>query len=480
MPAFQTIVVARPLAPTDPIFLKDDKGYLFPRVLVAYEEAGLVSNPVISMPELVAADTRELLASWGLNCVYSKHDLPQLRLTELAGDSDHDLFQVVTPYCYFLNRDVFAPALEAFADSGRHLFFHEAASSSSHFALCDRRAIKALEQYTEFAVPPFVMKTYVTEAMGEEAVESIPQLGDKLACSFLFKILYLGNNGIIPTDIIARYLRDTPEDRLFSEESYRALLCSVFSIDDLSDFNVALATCLAPEELDYRAAQIQFLSRLTGQLPEERGTFLELGYGRAPTTSMLLLNAFDNGIALEPHARPETPVEFVETFSQHISGLFGLDFSRTRDCGKALQSLNLSDAEIQDLDIPDESVDFVYSKVVFEHVMDVETTSRTLHRILKKGGRMFHVICHQDHVDPRTIRFDFLKYDKETWASMQDWTNLWRVNDFVDCWTGLGFKVDVIERATRPLPLKEIHPCWDSYCEADLFCYHSVIVAEKL
>ena len=71
MADFQTIIVARPLSETDPIFLKAHGGYIFPRILKEYERAGMVENVIVSMPDTVSPTARDLFASWGLDCAYS-------------------------------------------------------------------------------------------------------------------------------------------------------------------------------------------------------------------------------------------------------------------------------------------------------------------------------------------------------------------------------------------------------------------------
>ncbi|MDD4951771.1 MAG: methyltransferase domain-containing protein, partial [Desulfovibrionaceae bacterium] len=128
------------------------------------------------------------------------------------------------------------------------------------------------------------------------------------------------------------------------------------------------------------------------------------------------------------------------------------------------------------------SVDFCCSKVVLEHVRDVDSLSRELFRVLGPGAVMVHRIDFRDHGranEPVYINFDFLKYSKEQWRERQEETNAWRVNDFVSLWQDLGFRVEVLERSQRRAPPSFLHPSWAAYSEDDLYCYDALIKAVK-
>ena len=125
-------------------------------------------------------------------------------------------------------------------------------------------------------------------------------------------------------------------------------------------------------------------------------------------------------------------------------------------------------------------LDFCFSHVVFEHVKPVEEVSRELHRLLKPGGVMIHEIGLMDHTkNSNNIEFEFLRHSRQEWLARDETTNLWRVNDFVELWSGLGFDVDVLERHVRVVPPTSLHPSWSGYAEQDLYCYKALVRAVR-
>jgi len=77
----------------------------------------------------------------------------------------------------------------------------------------------------------------------------------------------------------------------------------------------------------------------------------------------------------------------------------------------------------------------------------------------------------RQQVDFRRCKVEELGLDKIT--------NLWRVNDFVNLWQGLGFAVDVLSRKVRKAPPQRLHPSWNGYADEDLYCYTALIRARK-
>jgi hypothetical protein len=92
---------------------------------------------------------------------------------------------------------------------------------------------------------------------------------------------------------------------------------------------------------------------------------------------------------------------------------------------------------------------------------------------------MLHEIDFKDHADLASLSFEFLRHSKEEWAARNEITNLWRVNDFVNLWQGLGFAVDVLSRKVRKAPPQRLHPSWNGYADEDLYCYTALIRARK-
>ena len=219
-------------------------------------------------------------------------------------------------------------------------------------------------------------------------------------------------------------------------------------------------------------------------MPEQGERFLEIGCHDQPLLASLAINRFRTGVAVDPFVLSDDGVREAKALAQLLSKLvptmIPVDVIRTRRGD--FQGLSFYKAMIEDLGLADASVDFCWSKVVFEHVIDVPALSRELFRVLTPGAAMVHRIDFRDHSRDRKnvyINFDFLRYSREAWAWMDQETNLWRINDFVELWTSLGFAVEVLERRTRVVRPDMVHRSWKTYAEADLYCYDALIKAVK-
>lgn len=475
----QTIILTNPTASNDPIFLKDCHGYLFPRVYRLLKDRGIISNCVISMPSTVPNHVKKIIEQWDIPCIYSSYSLPQHRANDIANKSSYDTFLLLTPYFYMLEQETLEHAFLYFQHSGIDTLSYAATSSSSHFALCNKKALQSLAEINEFAVTPFSCYSYTQELLGENSAEEFTFSKHNKAHAFLSKLLYQGNSGILPNDFITGYYEKTSPKDLFSLNSYYTYISDWFAIADFDSFSTSISPLLADEDINTYTAQLQFAKRLIPFIPNNKNTFLELGFGKFPTTSIIMLNLFKNGIAVEPYAKYNSNYELIEFISKHISLSNSIDLRSTTDCESALKRLTICENDIDKCEIENNSVDFIFSKTVFEHVKDVKSVSEHLYNILSPGGIMYHIIDHRDHTGTSSICFDFIKHDKQTWAQIQTSTNLWRINDFIMLWEKIGFKVTVLERISRILPVEGVHPCWNEYNDDDLYCYHSVLLAEK-
>lgn len=102
-------------------------------------------------------------------------------------------------------------------------------------------------------------------------------------------------------------------------------------------------------------------------------------------------------------------------------------------------------------ELPDRSVDFVWSRAVLEHVRRAEfaETMSELRRILKPGGVCSHGIDLQDHLAGalNNLRFPERIWESEFFASSGFYTNRIQYSEMLEMFREAGFSVEVT--ATR-------------------------------
>lgn len=105
-------------------------------------------------------------------------------------------------------------------------------------------------------------------------------------------------------------------------------------------------------------------------------------------------------------------------------------------------------------EVPSESVDFIWSQAVLEHIRlkDFLPTMKELRRILKPTGCMTHQIDFTDHLGGalNSLRFEEALWESEAWAKAGFYTNRLRFNQVIEALDSSGFQ-------TKPL---RIHR-WD-------------------
>ncbi|MGE4292327.1 MAG: methyltransferase domain-containing protein [Desulfovibrio sp.] len=482
---YHTIFLARPLSPGDPIFARDDDGYLFPRILRAYVEHGLMDAPVLSMPDIVPDEHRRIIEEWGFECSYSKSDLPQRRLSESTNQRIAPFYLVLTPYALLLDADAVAREVADFQKNSFEAVEYPGACTAHHFLLCTKKAVEMVAGKTEKAITPFLLVSHLTGTPLAGKVRKDDRCQAALQ-SLLFKLLYRNDDNSLSQDCISAYFRQTPSGELFRTESYNTYLKEHFGINGYAKLSKYLQRDLGDFTLDYVARQIRNFQYLLPFLPAQKREFVEVGFGRCPVTAMLMTNLFDNGHAVEPFFEYSVPYELITYLSRALGALDGVGLETSSSEQRINSRLHLHPGLLEDTEIESDSVDFLYSKTVLEHVAEVESLSRECYRILRHGGRMLHVIDHTDHSG--NISFGLLCHEKsvrnkdgsEAMSAHHNLFNLWRVNDFIALWEQLGFQVTVVKKLVRVVPPESLHSCWKDYAEEDLYCYTSILLAEKV
>jgi SAM-dependent methyltransferase len=109
-----------------------------------------------------------------------------------------------------------------------------------------------------------------------------------------------------------------------------------------------------------------------------------------------------------------------------------------------------------------ESVDYLFSSSVLEHLREPEAVLKESRRILRKGGWMIHVVDLRDHFF--RYPFEMLKYSERAWGFLttasggSGYQNRWRLTRWKEALERHGFATQVIvlldlgERLAREKP----------------------------
>ncbi len=104
--------------------------------------------------------------------------------------------------------------------------------------------------------------------------------------------------------------------------------------------------------------------------------------------------------------------------------------------------------------IPDESVDFIFSNAVIEHVRkrDFAENARELHRIMKPDGVASHWIDYRDHLQEglNNLRFSERAWESEFMANSGFYTNRLTESQIRAFFEGAGFSVEIHDKELWP------------------------------
>jgi len=144
-------------------------------------------------------------------------------------------------------------------------------------------------------------------------------------------------------------------------------------------------------------------------------------------------------------------------------------------------------------EIPDESIDLIISRAVFEHIPHNQVASlfSAFRRIIKPNGSMCHVIDNSDHAehqDKSISRLNFLQFESnDFWwrvncINQQNYQNRLRHNDYLTLLRNTGW--DVVQeigepdnRALRDLPTLKLASEYRGKTPEDLAILTSFFVA---
>lgn len=137
--------------------------------------------------------------------------------------------------------------------------------------------------------------------------------------------------------------------------------------------------------------------------------------------------------------------------------------------------------------IPDQTVDFIFSDVVLEHVRvaELQETICELRRILKKDGVSSHSVDLRDHLGGslNNLRFRPTTWESRWMSRSGFYTNRIRFQRMLEMFQAAGFMIVEVSKKTWPeLPTKRarMHKEFCSLPEADLLiCEFSVVIVPQ-
>jgi SAM-dependent methyltransferase len=169
----------------------------------------------------------------------------------------------------------------------------------------------------------------------------------------------------------------------------------------------------------------------------------------------------------------------------------------TRDCSNLTERLEelrleyLAPCDCRNLPLDSQSVDFVISRNVLEHIPPpiIEGIFLESRRVLKEDGRMWHLVDHSDHWSDRDQRIstvNFLQYPewlfKLTCLNPQNYQNRLRHPEYVAMATSTGFVVEREQRKVDSSGLRALEhipltPRFKQFSPEDLATTSSTLLA---
>lgn len=198
---------------------------------------------------------------------------------------------------------------------------------------------------------------------------------------------------------------------------------------------------------------------------------LEIGSGNLPSLGNFFIDncRLSDYVASDPY-RNEAENELAESGPTKIT-FARLDFTSGAETAKY-----------------EGGFDFVISNAVLEHISKAlcEETVRNINRVLKVNGYSFHQIDLRDHLNNKTMPFNFYKYAEPTWETATSqtifYTNRLRCTDWLRLFRDNGFEITYLykyRRDSADLP-KKIDSRFVSYPVDDLHVSALDILVKKI
>ncbi len=470
----------RPVSKKDHSFYRDEDGYILPRVLSKLSELDYVSDIIFSLPSNIPKEFLLDIESWGYDVILDVNELPQQRIKNIFDKKNLRQAVIFTGYNYFIDEKSLIEAIKFVHEDKVEAAFCHDVIPMKRFSVLNKSAVKFLSTYTDSPIAPPNIPNFLVQndkKINYEAIKGLESKGESL----LWELFFAGQRAILPEATVALFFTNTSPEKWLCKNSFKEFLKKILEIKDWEKIDACVEKLDLQNGVTEIASQIRWVFRFVPYLPQTKICFLEIGFGIAPVSSFVLSRVFEKGIAIEPYYVQDVDYSLTqELLSVIFQTIPQFDPLRDYEASSFIDEnkLELRYERLQELELQDSTIDFCFSKSVFEHILDVESVSEELLRIMKPGAVMIHEIDFRDH-ERREICFNFLKYSKEEWIDIQKCTNLWRINDFVSCWKNLGFEVEVLSRLDTSLIPKKIHSSWKNYSQEDLLCHVATIKAVK-
>lgn len=198
------------------------------------------------------------------------------------------------------------------------------------------------------------------------------------------------------------------------------------------------------------------------QVPIEQVTAFEIGSGLTLAAPIgLSLLGFKKIITVDiRRAVPEYVQSTYKFYRKHAAefGMKNLPQIKEKITAKNLDNFLLRNFNIDyrapydaaHTDLPDNSVDYVFANVVFEHIRAelFPGILKEMFRILAEGGVLYTYIDYKDHLadyKPGTTIYNYLQYTTEEWAHLVNYfplhQNRLRTPDYLKMFSAAGFEI---------------------------------------
>jgi len=475
------VVLARPMNMRDPAFIRAGNEYGLKTILEGLLLEGVFSNVVLSVPDSIPSEILDVLKGWTqFSLDVSPYEQPQKRLIALMKKEKLKHATLLTSYSVLMDADALLSARAIVAKDQSDAVYPENVIAPKYFMVISREAAQYLEENFSNPLPPFIFHTKLAYSpnLKIEPVSGLENSSER----FLWELLFAGERNSIPSGLLEIFLKTHKIPQRFQRKSFESFINDTYQLaipDLLSD----ALQLMKPYDSSLRVAmQLNNALNLIEHLPEHLRVAVEVGHGRTPLTTLLMALVFDHVAGADPYKHNEIGVSDAHSFLKLLSnaGISLLPQScRKHTLESALERSTFAGCEFQDLPVKEQSVDFCYSRMVLEHVIDMEGMAKCMAKIIRPNGVMIHEIGLQDHEDLSNINFEFLSHSVEEWLALDKGTNLLRVNDFIALFQSHGFAVETLVHEERRVPPAKLHSCWDEYDENDLYCYRAILKCTK-
>jgi SAM-dependent methyltransferase len=219
------------------------------------------------------------------------------------------------------------------------------------------------------------------------------------------------------------------------------------------------------------------------------GLCLEIGPGDSLFTACsAVTTGFSGSLLVDAGDWAERDLDHFREAAR-ASGIAADRIAGWRDMDAALADLNARylTAGLESLrTLPDNSVDFIFSQAVLEHVRKHEYTAfiAETYRVLKPGARASHRVDLQDHLAHglNNLRFSEKIWESDFFTTSGFYTNRLGYTDHVRAFEAAGYRIEMLRQdsfAAPPLPRNKLAAEFRDRSDEELLVLGFDILVEK-